>query len=328
MSEEKVSNLIQHSIDKNIPIKHICSIVGEINIAITKRAIEQAIEKIGTPPPSSFSWINIGSQGRKEQLLLSDQDNAIIFEDVSDERYDEVKKYFLVLGKIVTNKLNKIGYGYCKDDMMANNPLWCKSLTDWKNQFKSWILNPREKKAVISTVFFDYDFVYGDENLIHDITDTIFENIIDNQLFLAYLGADALKNPPPLGFFRQFLVESDGEHKDTFDIKSRALLQLIDAARIMILSHGIRNINNTASRFAKLAEIEPANASIYEACEEAFLELIKFRTEEGLLYNSDGNYLNLKDLSKLDKVKLKNSFQPITHVQELIKNKFKLTYFT
>ncbi|KIX22864.1 nucleotidyltransferase [Flavobacterium sp. 316] len=325
---EKVSNLIQHSIDKNIPIKHICSIVGEINIAITKRAIEQAIEKIGTPPPSSFSWINIGSQGRKEQLLLSDQDNAIIFEDVSDERYDEVKKYFLVLGKIVTNKLNKIGYEYCKDDMMANNPLWCKSLTDWKNQFKSWILNPREKKAVISTVFFDYDFVYGDENLIHDITDTIFENIIDNQLFLAYLGADALKNPPPLGFFRQFLVESDGEHKDTFDIKSRALLQLIDAARIMILSHGIRNINNTASRFAKLAEIEPANASIYEACEEAFLELIKFRTEEGLLYNSDGNYLNLKDLSKLDKVKLKNSFQPITHVQELIKNKFKLTYFT
>lgn len=325
---EKVSDLIQHSIDKNIPIKHICSIVSEINTAITRKAIDQTIEKLGTPPPCSFSWINIGSQGRKEQLLLSDQDNAIIFEDVSDERYDEVKEYFLNLGGIVTKKLNKIGYSFCEDNMMASNPLWCKSISDWKNQFKTWILNPREKQDVISTLFFDYDFVYGNDKLVKEITDTIFEHSKDNQLFLAYLGSEALKNPPPLGFFRQFLVESDGEHKDTFDIKRRALLQLIDAARILILDHGVKNINNTASRFAKLAEIEPLNATIYEACEEAFLELVKFRTEEGLMHNTDGNYLNLKELSKLDKVKLKNTFQPINDVQELIKNKFKLTYFT
>lgn len=325
---EKVSDLIQHSIDKNIPIRHICSIVSEINIAITQKAIDQAIEKIGTPPPCRFSWINIGSQGRKEQLLLSDQDNALIFEDVSDERYDEVKQYFLQIGSIVTKKLNKIGYSYCEDNMMASNPQWCKSISDWKNQFRTWILNPREKQAVISTLFFDYDFVYGSESLVKEITDTIFEHSKDNQLFLAYLGAEALKNPPPLGFFRQFLVESDGEHKDAFDIKRRALLQLIDAARILILDYGIKNINNTASRFAKLAEIEPINAPTYEACEEAFLELLKFRTEEGLLHNSDGNYLNLKELSKLDKVKLKNTFQPINDVQEIIKNKFKLTYFT
>ncbi|WP_445722057.1 DUF294 nucleotidyltransferase-like domain-containing protein [Flavobacterium sp.] len=325
---EKVSDLIQHSIDKNIPIKHICSIVSEINIAITRKAIDQAIEKLGTPPPCSFSWINIGSQGRKEQLLLSDQDNAIVFEDVRDERYDEVKEYFLNLGSIVTKKLNKIGYPFCEDNMMASNPLWCKSISDWKNQFKTWILNPREKQDVISTLFFDYDFVYGNDKLVKEITDTIFEHSKDNQLFLAYLGSEALKNPPPLGFFRQFLVESDGEHKDTFDIKRRALLQFIDAARILILDHGVKNINNTASRFAKLAEIEPLNAAIYEACEEAFLELVKFRTEEGLMHNTDGNYLNLKELSKLDKVKLKNAFQPINDVQELIKNKFKLTYFT
>lgn len=325
---EKVTDLIQNSLDKNIPIRHICSIVGEINIALINRAIEQAIEKIGTPPPCQFAWLNIGSQGRKEQLLLTDQDNAIVFEDVSDDSYEEVKNYFLKLGDFVNKKLNKIGYDYSNYDMMVNNPLWCKSVTDWKNKFKTWILNPKEKGDLMDALFFDYDFVYGNENLVFEITSTILDNAKDNEVFLAYLGADALKSPAPLGFFRQFLVESDGEHKDNFDIKSRAIAPLVDAARILIIDNGVRNINNTASRFAKLAELEPKNASVYEACEEAFLELIKFRTEEGLAQNSNGNYLNLSELSKLDKVKLKNTFQPINEVQEIIKNRFKLTYFT
>ena len=325
---EKLADLIQHSLDKNVPINHITSIVGEINLAITKRAIELAIEKTGTPPPAQFAWMNIGSQGRKEQLLLTDQDNAIVFEDVPEEKYDTVKKYFIELAEKVTKTLNKVGYEYCPAEMMASNPLWCKSVSDWKNQFKGWITDPGEKGILMCTIFFDYDFVYGNESLVDAITKTIHEETHENQLFFAYLGADALKNPPPLGFFRQFLVESDGEHKDTFDLKGRALMPLIDAARILSLSKGIKNTANTISRYAKLAELEPQNAPIYEACGDAFAELLKFRTEEGLKNESDGRYLILSELSKLDKVKLKNDFQPINDIQEVIKNRFQLTYFT
>jgi len=325
---EKLSDLIQHSLDKNVPINHISSIVGEINLAITSRAIELAVEKIGTPPPAQFAWLNIGSQGRKEQLLMTDQDNAIVFEDVPEDKYDDVKKYFIELAEKVTKTLNKVGYEYCPAEMMASNPLWCKSVSDWKNQYKGWITAPGEKGILMCTIFFDYDFVYGNETLVDAITKTIQEETHDNQLFFAYLGADALKNPPPLGFFRQFLVESDGEHKDTFDLKGRALMPLIDAARILSLGKGIKNTANTISRYAKLAELEPQNAPIYEACADAFAELLKFRTEEGLKNDSDGRYLNLSELSKLDKVKLKNDFQPIHDIQEVIKNRFQLTYFT
>ncbi|MFY7988601.1 MAG: DUF294 nucleotidyltransferase-like domain-containing protein [Flavobacterium sp.] len=325
---EKLTDLIQHSLDKNVPINHITSIVGEINLAITKRAIELSIEKIGTPPPAQFAWMNMGSQGRKEQLLLTDQDNAIVFEDVPEEKYNAVKNYFLELAEKVTKTLNKVGYEYCPAEMMASNPLWCKSVTDWQNQFKGWINTPGEKGILMCTIFFDYDFVYGNEDLVDAISNTIYEETNDNQLFFAYLGADALKNPPPLGFFRQFLVESDGEHKDTFDLKGRALMPLIDAARILSLSKGIKNVSNTISRYSKLAELEPQNAPVYEACADAFAELLKFRTEEGLKNENDGRYLNLSELSKLDKVKLKNDFQPINDIQEVIKNRFQLTYFT
>ena len=324
----KLSDLIQHSLDKNVPIQHITSIVGEINLAITTRAIELAIEKTGTPPPTEFAWMNMGSQGRKEQLLMTDQDNAIVFEDVPEEQYETVKQYYIELAEKVTKTLNKVGYIYCPAGMMASNPLWCKSVTDWQNQFKGWINTPGEKGILHCTIFFDYDFVYGSEALVDAITKTIHEETNDNQLFFAYLGADALKNPPPLGFFRQFLVENDGEHKDTFDLKARALMPLIDSARILALSKGIKNVSNTLSRYAKLAELEPQNAPIYEACADAFAELLKFRTEEGLQNDSDGRYLNLNELSKLDKLKLKNDFQPINDIQEVIKNRFQLTYFT
>ncbi|WP_276974660.1 DUF294 nucleotidyltransferase-like domain-containing protein [Flavobacterium filum] len=325
---EKLNDLIQNSLDKNIPIQHISNLVGEINIAITKRAIELAIEKMEEKPPTRFAWLNIGSQGRKEQLLMTDQDNALIFDDVEENRYDDVKKYFVELAEKVTKTLNKIGYEFCPAEMMASNPMWCKSVTDWNKQYNSWINKPGEKGILMCSIFFDYDFIYGDENLVNQITENIFANIHNNQLFYAYLGTDALKNPPPLGFFRQFLVEDDGEHKDTFDIKSRALMPLIDAARLLILSQDIKGINNTYQRYKKMAELEPQNADLFESCADAFSTLSHFRTEEGLANNSNGRYLNLNELSKSDKVKLKNTFQPIREVQDAIKNRFQLTYFT
>jgi CBS domain-containing protein len=323
-----LSKLIQNALSENIPIAHLCQIVGEINRAITSRAIELSINKIGEEPAVAFAWLNIGSQGRKEQLLLTDQDNALVFEDVAEERYSDVKKYFIELADKVTSILNIVGYEFCPADMMASNPLWCKSLKEWNAQYNTWIHSPAEKGILMCSIFFDYDFVYGDKELVDSITANILKNVDKNQIFFAYLGRDALKNPAPLGFFRQFLVEKDGEHKDTFDVKSRGLMPLIDAARLLSLNQKITVVNNTLARFKELAVLEPQNAATYEACSEAFSVLLKFRTQEGFVSDSGGRYLDLNKLTKLDKVKLKNAFHPISDVQEILKTRFQLTYFT
>jgi CBS domain-containing protein len=323
-----LSKLIQNALSENIPIAHLCQIVGEINRAITSRAIELSINKIGEEPAVAFAWLNIGSQGRKEQLLLTDQDNALVFEDVAEERYSDVKKYFIELADKVTSILNIVGYEFCPADMMASNPLWCKSLKEWNAQYNTWIHSPAEKGILMCSIFFDYDFVYGDKELVDSITANILKNVDKNQIFFAYLGRDALKNPAPLGFFRQFLVEKDGEHKDTFDVKSRGLMPLIDAARLLSLNQKITGVNNTLARFKELAVLEPQNAATFEACSEAFSVLLKFRTQEGFVSDSGGRYLDLNKLTKLDKVKLKNAFHPISDVQEILKTRFQLTYFT
>lgn len=324
---EKLTELIASSIQKDIPLSHIMNISGEINTAISKRAIDLAILEMGSPP-ARFAWLSIGSQGRKEQLLLTDQDSMLVFEDVAQDKYRDVKDYFLKLARRATSTLEKVGYVPSPDGAVASNIIWCKSLTDWIKQYNTWINTPGETTDVISTIFFDYEIAFGESAIEEAITEIIYKNAKTNKLFFDYLGNDALKKPPPLGFFRQFLVEEGGENKDTFDIKSRALTPLIDAGRLLVLSQDIKGVNSTYMRFKQLAVADSRNSELFLNCAEAFLTLSEFRTVEGLKNDSNGQFINLEELSKTDKVKLKNCFIPIKEVQELIKNRFKLTYFS
>lgn len=323
---EKLTELIQTSIAKNIPLPHVYNIAGEIIFAINKRAVELSILDLGSPP-ARFCWLSIGSQGRKEQLLLTDQDSLLIFEDVAEEKYKEVKDYFLKLAKRTTAILEKVGYSYCPNNHMASNMFLCKSLTDWIKQYNNWIKTPGEKTNEISSIFFDYEMVFGEQKLEDTITEVIFSNS-KNNLFFDYLGNDALRKNAPLNFFKKFTIEEEGENKGKFDIKTKALMPLIDGARLFALSMKLRGINNTYLRFKQLAITDPKYSEIYLNCAEAFLTLSKFRTLEGLKNDSSGDFINLDELSKADKEKLKNALSPMRDLEELIKDRFQLTQFS
>ena len=321
----KAQDLLEGYLEQNIPIFFVSKIISAINDAITKKVIEMALDEMAEEPPVKFGWLALGSQGRKEQLLLTDQDNALVFEDVPKEKQQKTKEYFLNLAKKVTHKLNTVGYEFCPAEMMASNKKWCLSVTDWKHQFDNWITHPDEDKIMLCTIFFDYDLIYGNHDLIDEMSSSIFQSIDKYEIFLNFLGLNALKNPPPLSFFRQFLVEDSGEHKDQFDIKARAMMPLVDSARLLVLSKNLTNYNNTILRFEKLAELEPQNKELYLSCIDAFKVLLRFRTNQGIKHNDSGRFIDLKQLTKSDRLKLKGCFKPIKDVQELIKVRFKLS---
>jgi CBS domain-containing protein len=324
---EKLTDLIQTSIAKNIPLQHIYNISGEIIFAINKRAIELAILDLGSPP-ARFAWLSIGSQGRKEQLLLTDQDSILVFEDVAEDKYRDVKDYFLKLAKRAISILEKVGYISCVNGHVASNMLWCKSLTDWIKQYNNWMKTPGEKSNEISSIFFDYEIVFGENKIEDTITDTIFNNAKNNNLFFDFLGNDALRKNPPLNFFKKFNLEEEGENKDKFDIKNKAIMPLVDGARLFAISMNLRGINNTYLRFKQLAITDPKNTDIYINCAEAFLVLSKFRTLEGLKNDSNGDFINIEELSKADREKLKNALNPMKDLEELIKDRYQLTQFS
>ncbi len=324
---EKIMILLKGYIRQNIPLTHISRIITELNDATIKRCIELSLAKMPETPPVKFAWMSLGSQGRKEQLLHTDQDNAIVFENVVDERLEETKAYFIALAQKVTKRLNTLGYEYCPADMMASNPKWCLSLDEWKAQFTKWIAEPGDDEILLCSIFFDFDISYGDSTLTDILGKHIFEKTAQNTYFFAMLGKSVLQNPSPLGFFRQFLVEQNGEYKDFFDLKKRAITPITDAGRVLILSHQIQHINNTAERFEKLAELEPENKQLYLSCSYTSKALLKFRTKHGLMHNDSGRYIELSALSKEEKMKLKRCFKTIREIQELIKIRYKLTSF-
>ncbi len=248
----------------------------------------------------------------------------MVFEDVTSENYKATKAYFIKLAKKVIFKLHLIGYDYCPANMMASNSEWCLSLTQWKIQFNTWITQPTEKAVMMCTIFFDYTLVYGDKNLVASMTESIFNSIDKFEVFLNFLAKNALLNQTPLGFFRQFLVEQNGENKDQFDIKSRALMPLTDAARVLILSYNIPHANNTILRYQKLIEVDPKNKELYLSCIDSFKVLLRHRTKQGLKNNDTGRYVDLNDLSKSEKLKLRGCFVPIKGVQDLLNVKYNL----
>ena len=321
----RIMQLLQGYLDQNIPMTLIAKIITELNEACTTRVIEMSIEKMSTPPPVKFSWLALGSQGRSEQMLHTDQDNAIVYENVSEVFRDETKVYFLKFAALVNKGLFEIGYDYCPAEMMASNPKWCMSLDEWKNQVHYWITNPGKNEVLLSFIFFDYSLTYGDTAIVNELSESIFENVKANPVFYVHLVSGALQSPSPTGFFRQFLVEQDGANKDHFDIKRRALMPLTDAARVLILSHSVKSISNTAERFEKLAELEPNNSELYLSCSYSFKALLKFRTKQGLLHKDSGQFIALESLSKMEKIKLKRTFKTIKELQELISVRFNIS---
>lgn len=318
----RIMQLLQGYLDQNIPMTLTSKIITELNDVCIKQVIAIALKKMNTPPPVKFGWLALGSQGRSEQLLHTDQDNALVYEDVPDELKVETKNYFLELATHVNKGLFVIGYDYCPAEMMASNPKWCLSLKEWESLVYHWITNPGKNEILLSFIFFDYSLSYGDSKLVNELSDFIFKNIKANPVFYIHLVSGALQSPSPTGFFRQLLLEQDGAHKDFFDIKRRALMPLTDAARVLILSHSVKSISNTPERFEKLAEIEPHNRELYLACSYSYKALLKFRTKQGLLHHDSGQFITLEALSKLEKIKLKRTFKTIKELQELITIRF------
>lgn len=325
---EKAESLLFKYLKREVSIGFISNIMSEVNDALISRAIEICQKKLegqGKEDPGlKWSWMALGSEGREEQLLRTDQDNALVFEDVNEDKYDEVKAYYLKLAQEVTQVLNECGFEYCPADMMASNPKWCMSISGWKDQFARWMQTPTEKNVMYCTIFFDFRVVFGDPSLSEALADHIFDLIDDNFLFLVQLAKNAIMNPPPLTFFRNFVVEKGGEHKDDFDIKARAMMPLADAARILVLSAKKPNINNTFQRFDYMATIEPNNKELYEQAADAYEILMRYRAIQGLKNNNSGRYFNPEDLTKMERLNLRNSFKPINELHDLLKVRYRL----
>lgn len=321
--------LIINYLKQEVSIDFITDIMTEINDAMIHRALQFAqrdLKKEGFgEPPVKFCWLSMGSEGRGEQLLRTDQDNAIVYEDPSEEVAPITEKYFLELGKRVVDMMVACGFSLCKGEIMASNPKWNQPVSVWKSYFKQWIYVPEPMALMHSSIFFDLRGTYGDLELATELNEFILENIKDDHsLFLNLLAKNALTNPPPLSFFKNFIVEKSGENKDLFDIKLRSMMPLTDIARLLVLAEGIPNVKNTFRRFERLKTAIPNRESLFDEAAMAYELFIKIRALNGFRYNNSGRFIQPSDLNKIERQTLRYSFETVENVQLYIKHRFGL----
>jgi len=323
----KYLDIIQNSFTKNIPIFHINAVASELLFSIIQQNIQMAIAHLGTPP-ARFVWLAVGSQGRKEQLYLSDQDSLLIYEDVAADKQRDVKYYFVQMAKMVIGNLEKLGYKLCPNDHMASSVKWCRSLTEFAHVYQDWMVSPNKKDNEFSSIFFDFEYVFGEIKIKDALESHIYQKIKSNTLFFDFLGNKVLKLPEGLTFFKKIAIEENGTQKDHFDLKQKGLQVYIDAARLFALSYSLKGVNNTYLRYKQLAISDPKNAEKYLDFAENYLQLQHFRIEESIVNDTDGSFIKMTTLSKVDKEKLKKCLMQVDEVIELIKDKYQLTQFS
>jgi CBS domain-containing protein len=320
---KRLPALIASQISADANGEQLGKFITTITDSVTQQLCRIAESELGAPP-CTYAWVALGSQGRHEQSARSDQDNALVLDNTATEADDE---YFKALARIVNDGLDACGYVYCPGDVMASNPKWRQPLETWKKYFNQWITVPEEKALMHANIFFDLRCVYGDSGLVDELKESIRGDAKRNELFLALMAKNAMNFQPPLGFFRQFVLEKSGEHKNTLDIKKHGIMPIVEIARIRALAAGEIRITtrNRLRAAAKAGEItEPDAASLIDALD--FIEKLRVEHQNRQLHagKRPDNHLSPADLSSLVRQNLKSAFNQVSVSQSALLNRFHL----
>lgn len=329
VQRDRVETMLQTSLEHGLDMRYLCTVMAGVQDALIRSAIriaEKALASEGQLVPGvPYCWLSFGSEGRREQLLRTDLDQAIVYADPPPEEAQAAKAYFVALGTRVTDVLVHAGYERCPGGIMASNPELTGPLSDWRARFAKWIRAPEPKALMLATIFFDLRPVHGDETLSDALVEHIFEVMKSEPAFVPFFAKNALLNPSPLSFFRNFVVERSGQNSDRFDIKARAMMPLCDAARVLVLELGLDpRGDTTASRFRRIGEALPARAALAEEAAMAYEILMRVRALEGLRTKSSGRYVDISRLNKLERRTLRNTFAVIEDVQRMLSSRFRL----
>ncbi|AGA92319.1 putative signal-transduction protein containing cAMP-binding and CBS domains [Thioflavicoccus mobilis 8321] len=309
-------------VDEGATSRMIGGAMSSVGRSLMRRLVELAEADLG-PPPVPYCFMVHGSLARNDQSITTDQDNAMVLHDTFDpKRHDD---YFWELARRVSDGLNACGYPYCKGGVMATNAHWRQPLARWKRYFSDWIAKPDPQRLLHSCIFFDLDAVHGEARFVEELQDLIAAQAKASPRFLAALARNALGRTPPLGFFRTFVLEQDGRHNNSINIKRRGIAPLNDVIRVHALGVGSRAQNG----FARLDEITGAGAlpagqtdKLSYALE--FLSIVRMRHQAQEIKDDHEphNAIQPEQVSASERHNLKEAFQILSNAQSFLRFRY------
>jgi len=322
---ESVPQIVAQLLDRGVYAAIVNQVITTVSDTIAIKVIESVIREMG-PPPAKFAFMVLGSEGRKEQTLKTDQDNAIIYEDKANEHREEVRAYFLQFATQVSDQLNTIGFSYCTGGYMAQNPKWTHSLSHWKKNYESWMHESVPETVMQISTFFDCRYIYGEESIIKELQVFLSEQLENpmERLF-HFMAKNALQYEPPLTPLFKNIQTFKVDKKEVFDIK-KAMTPIVDLVRVYALKNQIFE-PNTGERLKALKDnhvfTEQDSTELLQSY--YYLMGLRLKTQSQQIMHDHlppDNYIMPQKLSKIDQLTLKEIFKTIENFQLRIRMQF------
>ncbi len=318
--QRRLPGLIKTLVDSGAAPANINRVITATSDAITESFIKLAISQLGEPPVK-FAFMTLGSQARGEQTLATDQDNALVFENVDKNKEKEVQNYFLELSRKVSAWLDEAGYPFCTGGVMAKNPVWCQPLFKWKEYFEKWSEFNNPQDLIDVNIFFDFRCHYGDNSLTKNLRETVFKSIKGKSIFFINLAQNAILHGPAISILGNIEVETSGENNGSFDIK-RAIKLITNFARLYALRNNIDSLSTT-ERLTALLEKNVIDKDEHETILQSYTFLMNLRLKHQTNQASENiepdNFINPKNLSKVEQLLLKNAITGIVEISNKLK---------
>ncbi|MFD1682945.1 putative nucleotidyltransferase substrate binding domain-containing protein [Pseudomonas rhodesiae] len=322
----EIGQLVERMLAHGASSTQITHIITLLNDHTVCRVIELSLAEKGDPGVP-FSWLCFGSEGRREQTLYTDQDNGILFEAKDASEAAAIRGRLLPLAQHINQSLALCGFSLCKGNIMAGNPELCLSRAEWARRFAAFIREATPENLLGSSIYFDLRVVWGDEQGCEVLRQGILDQVADNRLFQRMLAENALRQRPPVGRFRDFVLTRKGGEKATLDLKVQGLTPFVDGARLLALANGI-HANNTLERLRQLVVkevIEPLDGAAYE---EAYHFIQQTRMQQHQLQSRENQpYSNRVDpdsLNHLDRRILRESLRQAQRLQSSLTLRYQL----
>ncbi len=313
-------NLLVHG----VAAEQLTHFIASLNDLLTQRIIDIEFAGAGLNGVR-LCWIALGSEGRFEQTLSTDQDNGIIFACATDAV--TMRARLLPMARRVNEALASCGFPLCKGNIMASNPQWCLSSEEWQAKFARWIDSGDPEALLSGAIFFDFRGLHGDLTLAEDLRIWLLAQTARSPRFLHQMTANALRNHAPLGILHDFVTHRDAAHLHTLDLKLNGSTLFVDAARIYSLAQGIAQ-TNTGARLHEFSIRQAAPRREIEAWIEAFQFLQVLRLRHQHLQNLQGlamdNRINPDDLNQLERRILKEALRQARELQSRLALDYRL----
>ncbi len=321
---KKSTSLLQYMLRSGIRTHDIIRFISHINDSLILQTIAITIKDNYLELPEGFSFLVLGSEGRMEQTLKTDQDNAIVYNDALDDR--DVKLIEDFSQKIIDN-LIYIGIPECSGGIMAKNASWRKSLSQWKISLSKWIKIPEPENTLNYSMFSDLRTIYGNPSFEKSLKQTVLNLVNENKLFLAHMAKNVLRFPPPITFFGNIKVEKTGNYKGRFDVKKAGIFPITEGVKVLALDAGIID-SGTKAKINKLMELRILSDEELLEIDTSFNFFLHIRLKSQLMDIANGrdpsNYISPDDLNHIEMERLKIGLKTIKTLQNILKERYNL----